>query len=96
LLTAPAQQDFMNIHEYQAKALLPNSLSAAQGRRRLYTDEAMDWPASWAARHRGEGADPCRRPRQGRFKDDPNGQGRVRVSKSIDEVGAKRRRHAGP
>ena len=89
----------MNIHEYQAKELLGQiRRRRARGRGRLYHGrgdgrgaQARAGPVNVvkAQIHAGgRGA--------GRFKDDPNGKGGVRVAKSIDEVGAARRGDARP
>jgi succinyl-CoA synthetase beta subunit len=80
----------MNIHEYQAKALLAKfAVPLLKGGVAYTRDEAMDVARKLATPvtvvkaqiHAGGRG-------KGRFKDDPNGKGGVRVSKSIDEVGA--------
>jgi succinyl-CoA synthetase beta subunit len=80
----------MNIHEYQAKALLAKfAVPVLKGGVAYTKDEAMDVARKLggpvtvvkAQIHAGGRG-------KGRFKDDPNGKGGVRVSKSIDEVGA--------
>jgi succinyl-CoA synthetase beta subunit len=80
----------MNIHEYQAKALLAKfAVPLLKGGVAYTRDEAMDVARKLgtpvtvvkAQIHAGGRG-------KGRFKDDPNGKGGVRVSKSIDEVGA--------
>src|SRR3954453_23504159 len=80
----------MNIHEYQAKALLAKFAAPVLKGGVAYTrDEAMDVARKLgtpvtvvkAQIHAGGRG-------KGRFKDDPNGKGGVRVSKSIEEVGA--------
>src|SRR5262249_42938537 len=80
----------MNIHEYQAKALLAKfTVPLLKGGVAYTRDEAMDVARKLggaitvvkAQIHAGGRG-------KGRFKDDPNGKGGVRVSKSIDEVGA--------
>src|SRR5882672_9022188 len=80
----------MNIHEYQAKALLAKfAVPLLKGGVAYTKDEAMDvarklgGPISVvkAQIHAGGRG-------KGRFKDDPDGKGGVRISKSIDEVGA--------
>jgi succinyl-CoA synthetase beta subunit len=79
----------MNIHEYQAKALLAKfSVPLLKGGVAYTKDEAMDvarklgGPISIvkAQIHAGGRG-------KGRFKDDPNGKGGVRLAKSVDEVG---------
>ncbi len=80
----------MNIHEYQAKTLLAKfAVPLLQGGVAYTKDEAMDVARKLgtpvavvkAQIHAGgRGA--------GRFKDDPNGKGGVRVVKSVEEVGA--------
>ena len=93
----PEQQDFMNIHEYQAKALLAKfAVPLLKGGVAYTKDEAMD-----VARKLGSPVSVVKAQihaggrGKGRFKDDPNGKGGVRIAKSIDEVGAARRGHAG-
>src|SRR5215475_3781857 len=80
----------MNIHEYQAKALLAKfAVPLLKGGVAYTRDEAMDVARKLggpvtvvkAQIHAGGRG-------KGRFKDDPNGKGGVRVSKSIEEVGA--------
>ena len=80
----------MNIHEYQAKALLAKfGVPLLKGGVAYTRTRRWTWPASWAARsscvkaqiHAGGRG-------KGTFKDDPNGKGGVRVAKSIEEVGA--------
>src|SRR5258708_36106141 len=80
----------MNIHEYQPKALLAKFAAPLLKGGAAYTsDEAMDVARKLggpitvvkAQIHAGGRG-------KGRFKDDPNGKGGVRVPKSIEEVGA--------
>src|SRR5260221_9309268 len=80
----------MNIHEYQAKGLLAKfAIPLLKGGVAYTRDEAMDVARKLggpitvvkAQIHAGGRG-------KGRFKDDPNGKGGVRISKSIDEVGA--------
>ena len=80
----------MNIHEYQAKALLAKfAVPLLKGGVAYTKDEAMDVARKLgtpvvvvkAQIHAGGRG-------KGRFKDDPNGKGGVRVCKSIEEVGA--------
>ncbi|HTR84404.1 MAG TPA: ADP-forming succinate--CoA ligase subunit beta [Reyranella sp.] len=80
----------MNIHEYQAKALLAKfAVPLLKGGVAYTKDEAMDVARKLggpvtvvkAQIHAGGRG-------KGRFKDDPNGKGGVRVSKSVEEVGA--------
>ena len=80
----------MNIHEYQAKALLAKfAVPLLKGGVAYTKDEAMDVARKLgtpvvvvkAQIHAGGRG-------KGRFKHDPNGKGGVRVSKSVDEVGA--------
>jgi succinyl-CoA synthetase beta subunit len=80
----------MNIHEYQAKALLAKfAVPLLKGGVAYTRDEAMDvarrlgGPVSVvkAQIHAGGRG-------KGRFKNDPDGKGGVRVSKSVEEVGA--------
>src|SRR6476646_4050787 len=80
----------MNIHEYQAKDLLAKfAVPLLKGGVAYTRDEAMDVARKLgtpvvvvkAQIHAGGRG-------KGRFKDDPNGKGGVRVSKSVDEVGA--------
>ncbi|MGD9882723.1 MAG: ADP-forming succinate--CoA ligase subunit beta [Reyranella sp.] len=79
----------MNIHEYQAKALLAKyAVPLLKGSVAYTRDEAMDVARKLggpitvvkAQIHAGGRG-------KGRFKDDPNGKGGVRVAKSIEEVG---------
>jgi succinyl-CoA synthetase beta subunit len=80
----------MNIHEYQAKALLAKfAVPLLKGGVAYTKDEAMD-----VARKLG-GAITVVKSQihaggrgKGKFKDDPNGKGGVRLAKTIDEVGA--------
>jgi succinyl-CoA synthetase beta subunit len=79
----------MNIHEYQAKALLAKfAVPLLKGGVAYTKDEAMDVARKLGSpvtvvkaqiHAGGRGA--------GRFKDDPNGKGGVRVLKSVEEVG---------
>jgi succinyl-CoA synthetase beta subunit len=80
----------MNIHEYQAKALLAKfAVPLLKGGVAYTKDEAMDVARKLgtpvtvvkAQIHAGGRG-------KGRFKNDPNGKGGVRVSKTVDEVGA--------
>jgi succinyl-CoA synthetase beta subunit len=80
----------MNIHEYQAKALLAKfAVPLLRGGVAYTRDEAMDVARKLATPvtvvkaqiHAGGRG-------KGRFKDDPNGKGGVRVCKTVDEVGA--------
>src|SRR6185437_1706792 len=80
----------MNIHEYQAKALLAKfAVPLLKGGVAYTKDEAMDVARKLgtpvtvvkAQIHAGGRG-------KGHFKDDPGGKGGVRVSKTIDEVGA--------
>src|SRR5262249_59066485 len=80
----------MNIHEYQAKALVGKvGVPVLKGGVAYTRDEAMD-----VARKLGSPVTVVKAQihaggrGKGRFKDDPNGKGGVRVSKSLDEVGA--------
>src|SRR6516162_2810594 len=80
----------MNIHEYQAKALMAKfGVPLLKGGVAYTRDEAMD-----VARKLGSPVTVVKAQihaggrGKGRFKDDPNGKGGVRVSKSIEEVGA--------
>jgi succinyl-CoA synthetase beta subunit len=78
----------MNIHEYQAKTLLARyGVAVPKGAVAYTPDEAEKvarelggpvWVVKSQIHAGGRGA--------GRFKDDPNGKGGVRVVKSIDEV----------
>ncbi|WIM12018.1 ADP-forming succinate--CoA ligase subunit beta [Enhydrobacter sp.] len=80
----------MNIHEYQAKALLAKfAVPLLKGGVAYTKDEAMDVARKLGSpvtvvkaqiHAGGRGA--------GRFKDDPKGKGGVRVVKSVEEVGA--------
>jgi succinyl-CoA synthetase beta subunit len=80
----------MNIHEYQAKALLAKfAVPLLKGGVAYTKDEAMDVARKLgtpvtvvkAQIHAGGRG-------KGRFKNDPDGKGGVRVSKTVDEVGA--------
>jgi succinyl-CoA synthetase beta subunit len=80
----------MNIHEYQAKSLLAKfAVPLLKGGVAYTRDEAMDVARKLATPvtvvkaqiHAGGRG-------KGRFKDDPDGKGGVRIAKSIDEVGA--------
>src|SRR6201994_4234518 len=80
----------MNIHEYQAKALMAKfGVPLLKGGVAYTRDEAMD-----VARKLGSPVTVVKAQihaggrGKGRFKDDPNGKGGVRVSKSIEEVAA--------
>jgi succinyl-CoA synthetase beta subunit len=80
----------MNIHEYQAKALLAKfAVPLLKGGVAYTKDEAMD-----VARKLGSPVTVVKAQihaggrGKGRFKNDPNGKGGVRVSKTVDEVGA--------
>jgi succinyl-CoA synthetase beta subunit len=80
----------MNIHEYQAKALLAKfGVAVPRGFVAYTKDEALEaarklpgpvWVVKSQIHAGGRGA--------GRFAHDPNGKGGVRVVKSIEEVGA--------
>ena len=79
----------MNIHEYQAKALLAKfAVPLLKGGVAYTKDEAMDVARKLgspvvvvkAQIHAGGRG-------KGKFKDDPSGKGGVRVAKSIEEVG---------
>jgi succinyl-CoA synthetase beta subunit len=80
----------MNIHEYQAKSLLAKFGVAVPRGAVAYTPEEAESAARdlggpvWVVKSQihagGRGA--------GRFQDDPNGKGGVRVVKSVDEVKA--------
>jgi succinyl-CoA synthetase beta subunit len=80
----------MNIHEYQAKALLRKyGVAVPQGRVAFSAQEATDAAralggAVWVVKSQihagGRGA--------GRFTNDPDGKGGVRVVKSVEDVGA--------
>ena len=78
----------MNIHEYQAKSLLAKfAVPLLKGGVAYTRDEAMD-----VARKLGGSVTVVKAQihaggrGKGRFKDDPNGKGGVRVVKSIDDV----------
>ena len=80
----------MNIHEYQAKALLKgygapvaDGVADLQGRRGGSRREVAARPALC-----GEEPDPCRRPRQGQVQGTvgPDAKGGVRLAKSVAEV----------
>jgi len=80
----------MNIHEYQAKILLAKfAVPLLKGGVAYTKDEAVD-----VARKLGSAVTVVKSQihaggrGKGRFKDDPNGKGGVRIAKSIDEVGA--------
>src|SRR6476646_2605600 len=80
----------MNIHEYQAKDLLAKfAVPLLKGGVAYTRDEAMD-----VARKLGGSVTVVKAQihaggrGKGRFKNDPNGKGGVRVSKSPEEVGA--------
>src|SRR5690625_3052156 len=78
----------MNIHEYQAKSLLAKFGVAVPRGRVAYTPDEAEAAAKdlggpiWVVKSQihagGRGA--------GRFQNDPNGKGGVRVSSSIEEV----------
>ncbi|MBS0550113.1 MAG: succinate--CoA ligase subunit beta, partial [Proteobacteria bacterium] len=80
----------MNIHEYQAKALLAKfTVPLLKGGVAYTKEEAVDVARKLGSpvtvvkaqiHAGGRGA--------GRFKDDPNGKGGVRVVKSIEDVGS--------
>jgi succinyl-CoA synthetase beta subunit len=79
----------MNIHEYQAKSLLAKfAIPLLKGGVAYTKDEAMDVARKLASPvtvvkaqiHAGGRG-------KGRFKNDPDGKGGVRISKSVDEVG---------
>ncbi|MBV8186871.1 MAG: ADP-forming succinate--CoA ligase subunit beta [Alphaproteobacteria bacterium] len=79
----------MNIHEYQAKALLAKfAVPLLKGGVAYTRDEAMD-----VARKLGGAVTVVKAQihaggrGKGHFKDDPNGKGGVRLARSIDEVG---------
>src|SRR4029079_7363960 len=80
----------MNIHEYQAKALLAKfAVPILKGAVAYTRDDAMDVARKLGTPVVGVKAQIHAGGRgKGRFKDDPNGKGGVRVSKSLDEVGA--------
>ncbi len=80
----------MNIHEYQAKALLAKfAVPLLKGGVAYTKDEAMDVARKLggpvtvvkAQIHAGGRG-------KGRFKNDPDGKGGVRLAKTVDEVGA--------
>jgi len=80
----------MNIHEYQAKILLAKfAVPLLKGGVAYTKDEALD-----VARKLGSAVTVVKSQihaggrGKGRFKNDPNGKGGVRIAKSIDEVGA--------
>ena len=80
----------MNIHEYQAKALLAKfGVPLLKGGVAYTREEAMD-----VARKLGSAVSVVKAQihaggrGKGKFKDDPNGKGGVRVVKSVEEVGA--------
>src|SRR5256885_14298120 len=87
----------MNIHEYQAKLLLARYGVAVPKGGVAYTPEeavaiAKDRPGPvYVVKSQihagGRGA--------GRFKDDPQGKGGVRIAKSVEEVGAEAKRMLG-
>jgi succinyl-CoA synthetase beta subunit len=84
----PAKDDQMNIHEYQAKSLLKRYGLAVPRGGVAYTAQEAEKVAKelggpvWVVKSQihagGRGA--------GRFKDDPQGKGGVRVVKAIDDV----------
>ena len=87
----------MNIHEYQAKALLAKfGVPLLKGGVAYTKDEAMDvGPQARRPGRGGEGADPCRRPRQGPLQGRSQRQGR-RAHREVDRGGRPARRgHAG-
>jgi succinyl-CoA synthetase beta subunit len=80
----------MNIHEYQAKVLLAKfAVPLLKGGVAYTKDEAMD-----VARKLGGAVTVVKSQihaggrGKGRFKNDPDGKGGVRLAKSVDEVGA--------
>jgi succinyl-CoA synthetase beta subunit len=80
----------MNIHEYQAKALLAKfAVPLLKGGVAYTRDEAVD-----VARKLGSPVTVVKSQihaggrGKGRFKNDPDGKGGVRIAKSLDEVGA--------
>ena len=85
----------MNIHEYQAKALLAKFGVPLLKGGVAYTPDEADGRGPQARRPGlgGEGADPCRRPRQGPLQGRSH-KGGVRIAKSIEEVGQHAARHA--
>src|ERR671923_1312786 len=79
----------MNIHEYQAKALLAKfAVPLLKGGVAYTKDEAID-----VARKLGGGIAVVKAQihaggrGKGRFTNDPNGKGGVRIARSIEEVG---------
>ena len=79
----------MNIHEYQAKALLAKfSVPLLKGGVAYTREEAVD-----VARKLGGAVTVVKAQihaggrGKGRFKDDPNGKGGVRIARSIEEIG---------
>src|SRR5436190_1852030 len=79
----------MNIHEYQAKSLLAKfAVPLLKGGVAYTKDEAMD-----VARKLGGAVTVVKAQihaggrGKGRFKNDPNGKGGVRLAKSVEEVG---------
>src|SRR5215470_2837908 len=79
----------MNIHEYQAKALLAKfSVPLLKGGVAYTREEAVE-----VARKLGSPVTVVKAQihaggrGKGRFKDDPNGKGGVRVVRSVEEVG---------
>ena len=86
----------MNIHEYQAKSLLARYGVARAGGVAFTPDEAENvarelggpiWVVKSQIHAGGRGA--------GRFKDDPDGEGGVRLCKSLDEVKENARKMLG-
>ena len=80
----------MNIHEYQAKALLAKfAIPLLKGGVAYTKDEAMD-----VARKLGSAVTVVKAQihaggrGKGHFKNDPQGKGGVRISKSVEDVGA--------
>ena len=80
----------MNIHEYQAKALLAKfAVPLLKGGVAYTKDEAMD-----VARKLGSPITVVKSQihaggrGKGHFKNDPQGKGGVRISKSVEDVGA--------
>ncbi|MDP2333629.1 MAG: ADP-forming succinate--CoA ligase subunit beta [Reyranella sp.] len=80
----------MNIHEYQAKVLLAKfAVPLLKGGVAYTKDEAMD-----VARKLGSAVTVVKSQihaggrGKGRFKNDPDGKGGVRIAKTVDEVGA--------
>ena len=83
----------MNIHEYQAKALLQGLRRA--GRRRaspIFSADEAEAAAQAAARPAlgGEGADPCRRPRQGQVQGTGRRRQGRRAPRQVDRRGRRR------